>query len=183
MLNEFDNMKIYNMLDVEDASGNIEKLIRNSREYRAYLSYCKDSLNMRYSASYPNLDFVENNISLEIHHIIQLYDLVNIVGHELLSHLKVGEYILSYDIAKAVIMLHMNDMIPVMSLSITEHQLETEHILYFENMKYPDDNSYMNKIHMGNFNEFLKVYGNYISVAYPQYITFYKNHGVNYEQN
>lgn len=163
MLFNFEDLKITDAPTLEENAKKIEKMIRTSKEYRSYLRYCKEDLQLRFSPTWRDIDFVDNHLSLEIHHIIKLYDLVMMVGLEMLSKLSSDEYLLSFDIAKEVINLHLNDMIPVTSLSITEHELLHARLMEL------DINSSL--IHLGDYRKFLQIYKSYLTESE---LEFYK---------
>lgn len=150
MVYQFEDLKISSVAELEEQIKKIESMIRHSREYKAYVSYCKNVLQMRFSQTWKDIDFVENGLSLEIHHMITLYDLVMIIGTDLICNLQPGEYLLSWDIAKAVIEAHLNDEIPVVSLAVTEHEM-----IHAKLMKLNTSNE---MIHLGNYDKFLQKY-------------------------
>lgn len=150
MIYQFEDLKISTIAELEEQVKKIESMVRHSREYKAYVSYCKNTLQMRFSQTWKDIDFVENGLSLEIHHLITLYDLVMIIGTDMLCNLKPGEYLLSWDIAKEVVLAHLNDEIPVISLATTEHEMVHAKLLEVRT------NNEM--VHLGNYDKFLQKY-------------------------
>ena len=128
----------------------IESMVRNSKEYRGYLSYIKEHLSSRNCAFFEDIDFVENELSIEFHHLITLYDLVTIIASKMILDLKEGEYLLTFDIAKKVIEEHLEDNIPGVMLSRTIHEM------VHAGLKTISKNS--KEVHLGNYKNLIKNY-------------------------
>jgi len=170
MLTEFEDVKINTIETLEPVVKKIESMIRTSKEYRAYLHYTKDDLNMRFSQTWKNIDFIENKISMEVHHLIKLYDIVMMVGTDMVLNLSGTEYLMTWDIAKEVINLHLSDMLPVVCLAVTEHEMAHAGLLDITN-----DNA---MVHLGNYNSFIYTYQNYLT---SDEYDIYKKYGVSQE--
>lgn len=128
----------------------IESMVRNSKEYRGYLSYIKEHLSIRNCAFFEDIDFVENELSIEFHHLITLYDLVTIIASKMILDLKEGEYLLTFDIAKKVIEEHLEDNIPGVMLSRTIHEM-----VHAGLKKVSKDSK---EVHLGNYKNLIKNY-------------------------
>lgn len=139
---------------VDDLTSNlikkIESMVRNSKEYRGYLAYIKEHLEIKNCAFFEDIDFVENELTLHFHHLITLYDLVIIVGCKMISELKGDEYLLTFDIAKKVIQEHLDDNIPGAMLSKTIHEM------VHAGLKTIPKNS--KEVHLGNYKNLINKY-------------------------
>lgn len=156
-MNEYlDFLKISTPDDLTDnVIKKIESMVRNSKEYRGYLSFIKEHLSIRNCAFFEQIDFVEKKLSIEFHHLITLYNLVTIVGCKMLTELKENEYLLTFDIAKAVIEEHINDNIPGVMLSETVHEL-VHSGLY----QIPSNSK---EVHLGNYEKFIRKYSVFLT--------------------
>ena len=99
----------------------VERLVRNSYEYRKYLSDKGENMNENSCDYLTDFDFSKGKASLELHHVIFLYDLVEIgynvlldAGHKFITTSQVADLVLSW---------HYEDIIPYIFLSKTMHQL------------------------------------------------------------
>ena len=104
----------------------IESIVRSSMEYRDYIQYLKDYMDMRQCAFFPNINNQggENKrIKIEIHHEpFTLYDLVSVV---LDKQIALGYPINELYIAEEVMKLHYDNMVGLVPLSKTIHQIIT----------------------------------------------------------
>ena len=155
MIFTFEDCKIKTVSDLENHAKKIEEQIRRSKEYRCWLRYLKEDCQMRFSQTWNKIDFVDKKLTLEIHHLITLYDLVMIIGGDMIANLKDGEYFLSFDISKAVIEAHLDDLIPVVSLAKTEHELQHANLFKIDPKKA--------QIHLGNYKDFIDKYNDYLT--------------------
>ena len=98
----------------------VEKLIRTSREYKAYIEL------LRTNVYALNHDSIMNNITtadvdLEFHHTpLTLYDIVETV---ILHHVANDEKFTSFSIAKEVMGLHFKHYIGICPMTKTTHEL------------------------------------------------------------
>ena len=97
----------------------IEKMVRNSYEYREYIKFLKEEIDMNQCAFFPKLS--REDISLEIHHApFTLYDITAIV----LNETRINDCNATiFDVANKVMKLHYEGMIGLIPLSLTVHQL------------------------------------------------------------
>ena len=139
---------------IDDLTGNlikkIESMVRNSKEYRGYLSFIKEHLSIRNCAFFEDIDFVDKDLSLEFHHLITLYDLVVIIATKMILDLEDGDFLLTFDIAKAVIKEHLEDNIPGVMLSRTIHEM-----VHAGLKEIPKDSK---EVHLGNYLNFISNY-------------------------
>lgn len=96
-----------------------ERLIRNSIEYKDYISFLKDEIDMNQCALLSNL--TREDVSLEIHHApFTLYDLTSIV----LTETRVNDiHFTIFDVANKVMKLHYDGLVGLIPLTITVHEL------------------------------------------------------------
>jgi hypothetical protein len=114
ILNDKDKIKMIKTL---------EKIVRSSMEYREYIEYLKDSVNMDKCSFFNNITSknAKHRISIEIHHEpFTLYDLCRIV---LEKFIKKFDYIWPLSIAEEVMKIHYQNKVGVLPLSVTVHQL------------------------------------------------------------
>lgn len=102
----------------------IESHIRSSIEYRDYINYLKDYMDMRHCAFFNNVtnEGAENKkIKIEIHHDpFTLYELVSVVmDHQQ----RMGKPLNEMYIAEEVMNLHYENMVGLIPLSRTLHQI------------------------------------------------------------
>ena len=97
----------------------IEKMVRSSYEYRDYIKFLKDEIDMNKCAFFPNLS--REDVSLEIHHApFTLYDITAIV----LNETRINDInATTFDVANKVMKLHYEGMVGLIPLSLTVHQL------------------------------------------------------------
>lgn len=147
MIRQFEEIKIKTPDDITDNIKRIEKMIRTSPEYKLYLSYIYEDLKIK-NCDYFKKWGKDDEVDMEFHHIITLYDIIMLQGSLMLLNLKDNEYITTFDLAKEVILLHYEDLIPGIILSTTIHQA------YHAGLYQLDKNS--NSVNLGNYTEFIK---------------------------
>jgi hypothetical protein len=104
----------------------VEKIVRSSLEYRNFLAYLKQELNLTRCTFFSNIDSADKSFSkvkIEFHHYpFSLYDVVKIVllaGKDGRS----SYYFNSFLIADLVLQLHYKGWIGLVPLSKTLHEL------------------------------------------------------------
>lgn len=101
----------------------IERQIRNSYEYRSYINYLKTELDLTKCSLLPNLDTHDIKFSLEFHHFpFSLYDITEIITKSMLKEAK-GAPVSTFDIAKTIIGEHYRNVIGLVPLSKTLHEM------------------------------------------------------------
>lgn len=100
----------------------IERVVRTSQEYRDYIKFLKDNIDMTKCTYFNKLSNKGGKrISIHIHHEpFTLYDITMIV---LNKHLSKNEPINMLDVAEEVMYLHYRDMVGLLPLSVTVHEL------------------------------------------------------------
>ena len=111
----------------------IEKLVRRSFEYKYYIFTLKNDFDLTKCKFFRNIDIDETNVGLEFHHYpFTLYDIVFIVINDKLEELKsnYGNYETLYSqifdpfyIANEVVELHFKNIIGLVPLTLTVHEL------------------------------------------------------------
>lgn len=100
----------------------IERVVRTSQEYRDYIKFLKDNIDMTKCTYFNKLSNKGGKrISIHIHHEpFTLYDITMIVLNKYLSK---NEPINMLDVAEEVMYLHYRDMVGLLPLSVTVHEL------------------------------------------------------------
>lgn len=138
-------------------------MIRTSPEYKYYLKYIYEDLQIR------NCDFFKEweveEVDMEFHHILFLADLVILQGTLMLCNLKEGEFLTTFDIAKEVILLHFEDLVPGIILSTTIHQAFHAGLYTL--------NKDSKSLNLGNYKEFVKRFGKFLTEKDIDTITYF----------
>ena len=99
----------------------IEMVVRKSPELKYYIQYLKDELKMDKCYFYKNLN--SEDISIELHHYpFTLYDIVETVITKAIKSRDKCEFS-TFTLAEEVMALHYRNVIGLVPLSITLHQL------------------------------------------------------------
>ena len=136
----------------------IEKIIRSSYEYRTYIGILKNELNLTKCTFLPEIDISAIKVSLEFHHYpFTLYDLVAI---EIEKDINCNnKFIDPFDIADRVMINHYKNIIGLVPLSATVHQL------------VHDGKKFVNKKYIyGNYEKFIDKYAKSITEEYSSKI-------------
>jgi hypothetical protein len=129
----------------------IEFIVRRSMEYKHYIQFLREEVDMRICSFFNNINNKDNKkISIEIHHEpFTLFDLVQIVLEKfIINEIEINPLL----IAEEVMKIHYQGRVGLIPLSITVHQLIHNGKLFI-----PLQNVY------GNFISFLEEYDNYIN--------------------
>ena len=138
----------YDEAAIKKFTKNVEKLIRTSREYSTYIEL------LRTNCTTLNHDNILHNItasdaSMEFHHYpFTLYDIVTIVMN---SHVINKAPFTSFSIAKEVMQLHYRNIIGLVPLTKTTHELAHEGEIFLSTKQV-----------FGNYKQFISEYGNAI---------------------
>ena len=99
----------------------IERMVRNSYEYKNYISYLKQEIDMNHCSFFTQLS--REDVSIEIHHCpFTLYDLTSIVYNKHVMEEGADNYNI-YKIAEEVTKLHYEGKVGLIPLSVTVHEL------------------------------------------------------------
>ena len=100
----------------------IERQIRNSYEYRAYINYMKEELDLTKCSLLPNIDTKTTPVSLEFHHFpFTLFDITQIVGKSMIAESE--DKVSTIDISEQVMKEHFKNHIGLVPLTKTLHQM------------------------------------------------------------
>lgn len=121
-----------------------EKTIRSSTEYRDYIMFLKEHVDMAHCAFYQKVSSENSKkVKIEIHHEpFTLYDIVSVIVDRFLNEgLPLNDLI----IADEVMELHYNNMVGLIPLSKTIHQVihNSTKIVIPLNMVYGDYTSFL----------------------------------------
>jgi hypothetical protein len=136
----------------------LEKIVRRSFEYKTYIGFLKNELNLTKCTFLPGVDINEiKAVGLEFHHYpYTLFDITSIVLDE---HMLVrGEkHINPFKIAEEIMQLHYQNYIGLVPLTQTIHELVHSGKV-FVNLDYV----------FGNYNKFINLYSGAMSDNYKQ---------------
>lgn len=147
------NTDIYDLMDEKDIKkyfSDIEKRVRQSFEYKKYISYLKENFDMTKCSIYENVSNAENyNIKIHIHHEpITLYDIVVTIYNKR----KIFHEDLSVSmVAKEVMYVHYCLMVGLIPLAETVHELVHNQYLFIPTTKV-----------FGHYKEFIKQYDDFL---------------------
>lgn len=148
----------YSFNDFEDAKKldkyikRVERMVRGSIEYRNYISYLKNEIELTSCKFFSKIDIREmNRVGIEFHHYpFNLYQIVEAV---LLKKSENFEKVVNiFEVADEVMELHYKNQVGLIPLSKTVHQLA-----HSGNVFIPLDRVF------GNVNQFILKYQDYIN--------------------
>jgi hypothetical protein len=132
--------------------GYIEKQVRNSYEYRAFVKYMKEELDLTKCAMLPNIDIKDVEIPLEFHHHpFTLYDITEAVSKSMFKDLKGNDTLSAFDVAEKVLHEHYENKVGLVPLTETLHEMAHNNAIIVP----------MDKVN-GNYKEFIREYGNFL---------------------
>lgn len=169
-IEKYDTKNLIEMLDIEQprplndkyiiimsdkdklvAIKHIETIIRRSLEYKQFVQFLKDEIDMTECSFFSNVSNKHGKkISIEIHHEpFTLFDITSIVLNKWLDQdLDINPIL----IAEEVMKLHYQNKVGLIPLSVTVHQL-----VHDGKLCIPLQNVY------GNYISFVEEYGDYIN--------------------
>jgi hypothetical protein len=136
----------------------VEKIVRRSFEYRTYIGFLKNELNLTKCTFLPAVDINEiKKVGLEFHHYpFTLFDITSIVLDEHML-VKGEKHINPFKIAEEIMQLHYQNYIGLVPLTQTIHELVHSGKV-FVNLKYV----------FGNYNKFINLYDSASNDTYKQ---------------
>jgi len=145
------NVIIMNEKDKIKLIKTIERIVRSSMEYKQYIQYLRDEIDMTLCSFFNNINNKNTKkISIEIHHEpFTLFDLTQIVLDKWVNEEK---DIIPLLIAEEVVLLHYKNTVGLIPLCVTVHELVHNGKLFI-----PLQNLF------GNFVSFIEEYEKYIS--------------------
>lgn len=147
------NEEVYDLIDEKDLKkyfADIERTVRNSFEYRKYISYLRENFDMTKCSIYENVSNADTlGIKIHIHHEpITLYDIVvTIYNKRKFFH----EDLSIFMVAKEAMYVHYCLMIGLIPLSETVHELVHNQYLFIPTTKV-----------FGHYKEFIKQYNDFL---------------------
>ena len=151
----------------------VERRVRRSKLYKAYINYLKNDLKMDRCAVFGNLQSdKKSKTKIEMHHgpIFTLYDYVSIVLTKFLNEKEYSK-LNTFDVAAEVLMLHKRKLVTTVMLSEAVHK----------SMDNPKTAPFITlEQTFGDLFEFVKEYGKYFS---PKNIYNLKSYFDNYKYN
>lgn len=144
---DFDNKKAYTKF-----IHSCESIIRSSYEYRNYIKYLKETEGLTFCSFLKNINVKDiSGVTLEIHHYpLTLFDIVDIIIQKQSNCF--AEAVNTFSICNEVIRLHYENMIGLVPLSKTLHELAHNGEVFINF-----------SLVFGNVEKFLKEYNLYIS--------------------
>lgn len=170
------DIKDYDLFDEKDFKkylDDIERIIRNSMEYREFVNYLREYMDMNKCSFFENVTNI-NSFKIKIHihhHPLTLYDIVIIVYNKR----NFFEESLEVEmVAKEVMYVHYFMMIGLIPLSETVHALVHDQLLFIP----------IDKV-MGDWEEFLSTYSEFIPQEIYEKIERYRQSTLEFseEQN
>ena len=154
-ISDFDPSIAYIDLDedlTEKLVSYIEKEVRMSYEYRDYINYLKNELDLTHCSMLPGIDCSNGAASLEFHHYpLNLYEITDAVGHKMIKDLGDNEKLSCFEIAEKVMEEHYLGNIGLVPLTKTLHDMAHNRSIIIP----------ISKVN-GNYKEFIKKYSDSI---------------------
>lgn len=148
---EIQDYDIFDDKDFRKYVNDVKKCVRNSLEYRQYIQYLRNYMNLNECSFFQNVNNMDTSkIKIEIHH--SPYTLEDIVTTVFNKRVFYGEPIDVEDVAKEVMYIHYFLMVGLIPLSETVHELVHNQYLFIPT----------NTV-VGNYKEFEEIYGNWIN--------------------
>ena len=139
----------------------IERQIRSSYEYRQYIKYLREELDLTKCAMLPNIDCSNGAASLEFHHYpLNLYEITEIVAKKMIDCLGENEKVSTFQIAEQVMAEHFKGNVGLVPLTKTLHEMAHNKAIIIP----------ISKVN-GNYHKFLTLYNSYIDEDIKDRIT------------
>ena len=119
---DFEDYDIFDDKDFKRYVQDVEKMVRNSREYKRLIKYLRENMGMDRDIFYENVSNADRSkMKIEIHHTpFDLYTIVQVVIQKRLFY---NENMDIEMVSKEVMELHYKLMIGLVPLSTTAHEL------------------------------------------------------------
>lgn len=143
---EIQDYDVFDEKDFKKYVNDVKKTVRNSLEYRQYIQYLRNYMNMNECSYFENITNAENSkIKIEIHHTP--YSLEDIVLTVFNKRVFYGEGLDVEEVAKEVMYIHYFLMVGLIPLSSTVHELVHNNFIFVPTDKV-----------IGNYKEFEETY-------------------------
>lgn len=164
---------LYDEKEFKKYINDIERIVRNSREYKVYIQYLRNYMDMNTSLFSPNVTNSQTTkIKIEIHHTpFTLFDITMTVFNK---RSRCGENLNAFLVAKEVAYLHYFLYVGLIPLSKTEHKL-----VHNQSLLVPLD-----KV-LGRYKEFIDMYREDIPIDAMKRYEIYQDmtDHYNYDEN
>lgn len=152
---DIEDYDLYDEKNTEKYIRDVERICRNSYEYKQYIKFLKTNLDMNKCAIYEHVQLDPNNtrnynkIAIHIHHDpLTLYEIVKIVlNKRMIRHENLDEQLT----AKEVMLLHYNLLVGLIPLAETVHELVHNQYLFIPTTHV-----------FGFYRDFVEMYDKYI---------------------
>ena len=119
-----------------------EKVVRSNADYKSYLEYLREEEGLNTCAIFHNV--VAGDATIELHHFpFTLYTICSIIANDLMAK---GDKVSTFYLADKVITEHMNNIIGLVPLTVTVHELaHLGKIMLLKKHIYGDYNEFFTK--------------------------------------
>lgn len=167
------DIKDYDLFDEKDFNKylqDIERIIRSSMEYREFINYLREYMDMNKCSFFENVSNINSyKIKIHIHHHpLTLYDIVVIVYNKRSFF---EESLEAEMVAKEAMYIHYFMMVGLIPLSETVHDLVHDQLIFIP----------LDKV-MGNWEEFLDIYSDFIPTETLEKIERYKRNTLSFSE-
>lgn len=167
------DIKDYDLFDEKDFNKylqDIERIIRSSMEYREFINYLREYMDMNKCSFFENVSNINSyKIKIHIHHHpLTLYDIVVIVYNKRNFF---EESLEAEMVAKEAMYIHYFMMVGLIPLSETVHDLVHDQLIFIP----------LDKV-MGNWEEFLDTYSDFIPTETLEKIERYKRNTLSFSE-
>lgn len=147
---DIEDYNVYDEKSFKKYIDDIKRIIRSSFEYRRFVNYLRDYMDMNKCSFFQNVNNIETfKIKIELHHSpFTLHDIVLTVFNKRMHY---NESLEVEMVAKEVMYIHYFCMVGIIPLAETVHELVHKQIVFI-----PVDTVF------GNYNEFIDIYGEFI---------------------
>ena len=167
------DIKDYDLFDEKDFNKylqDIERIIRSSIQYREFINYLREYMDMNKCSFFENVSNINSyKIKIHIHHHpLTLYDIVVIVYNKRSFF---EESLEAEMVAKEAMYIHYFMMVGLIPLSETVHDLVHDQLIFIP----------LDKV-MGNWEEFLDTYSDFIPTETLEKIERYKRNTLSFSE-
>lgn len=168
---DLEDYDLFNEKEFKKYIADIERIVRQSREYKTFIQYLRNFMNMNHSLFMPNVSNIDTTkIKIELHHTpFTLYDIVMTVFNK---RRDTNESLSCFLVAKEVCYIHYFLYVGLIPLSKTEHKL-----VHNQSIFVPID-----KV-LGRYDKFIEMYDKYIPEDAMDRYNTYKEMTNNYNFN
>jgi hypothetical protein len=136
---------------------NIEKIVRRSYEYKKYIRYLKNDLNIQKCTFLPNIDLKEvRGVGIEFHHYpLTLFDMTAMIVNDMIYRSNTEQVDFSpFLIANEVMKCHYENIVGLVPLSKTVHELAHSGSIFIPmNLTFGNVRAFIKRYKMGMTDE------------------------------